>query len=286
MNIKPELSLEIANFAWEKAEIFCQNNHGCVDYHKVWSLVRLLLKDDELPIGQELWKILLESTAHLDENRYLISGGADTGLLISLWTAIKDLNLPGFFPKLVFSDQCKTPCAQVEFLSARLDAEIQTCVSNILDINETGFSGIVAHNFLLFFSHETRKNVISKWYDILTPGGALAIFQSVRREGILDAKLNSEENINRRVVEIKNKALEHGFTPSAINDLTQSIIKFWNLPEKITSRPTFDQLMGEFYEAGFKNVSVYPIVLGEGSKSPITLASNLTTTSYGFIAQK
>ena len=288
MKLEPELSLEIARFSWENADILCKKQHGCADYHKVWALMRLFLRNDNLPVGQQLWKIMAESTSHLEGKRYLVSGGADTGLLLGVYSALKEKSSRNFEFSILFSDQCATPCRQVDRLSPFLSLKVDTFVSDVLDINEYGFSGISAHNFLLFFEEEKRRKVIQKWYQMLAPGGVAAIFQSVSRgvEEGATSKPISGEALEKRLQEVEDKALRFGISSKFLEDFKDRVFKFWSIPDTIPSPPSLDQFIGEFYDSGFKNVVVHPIEIVRGGKSPIVLSSKFSNLSYGFIAKK
>ncbi|HWS75504.1 MAG TPA: hypothetical protein VN324_10230 [Quisquiliibacterium sp.] len=79
----------LARFSWDWAPALCQPGHGCQDYHRSWSLVRLLELGGAMPAGVAFFQRELGALAKAGRRRVLVSGGADTGLMAVVVSAYR-----------------------------------------------------------------------------------------------------------------------------------------------------------------------------------------------------
>ncbi len=162
---------QLAWMAWNSAHDLCHVNHFCKDYHRAWSLVRLLSENTNQLAGNEFFVREFRRLSPQASNfRVLVSGGADTALITSVVNACR---LAEIQTEYVFVDRCATPCEQVRLLASTEGINIEVICGDILDLAIAPADVVVAHNFLPFFDEENRLSVIKSWRRSLKSHGTL-----------------------------------------------------------------------------------------------------------------
>ncbi|MBC7604047.1 MAG: hypothetical protein H7255_15480, partial [Ramlibacter sp.] len=140
----------LARFSWDWAPSLCNPAHGCLDYHRSWSLVRLLELGGALPAGLEFFTRELAEIARGPSRRVLVSGGADTGLAAMTIAAFR---AEGCDPDLVFVDRCATTARQNALLAAHLGLAMEVQVRDAAEVCCDPVDAVVAHSFLHLLPH-------------------------------------------------------------------------------------------------------------------------------------
>ena len=187
--------LELGRFAYEMADQLCDAGAGCVDYHRVWSMVRLMESDGALPAGQEFFDAELPKAARDGEARVILSGAADTGLMA---LAVNACHLAGIKPRIVMTDRCRTPLAQGEIFANQIGVDFQSVQTDIIDLSVPPADAILAHSFLAFIPHQARADVFASWARNLRTGGRVLMSQRLVPEGEVYTRKRPPEKIAER----------------------------------------------------------------------------------------
>lgn len=156
------------------APVLCRADHGARDncswYHGFWQYLRI-------------FKLVSTPHRHADfffdafgflareghYRRVLVSGAADYAMLAHvLWAYRKE----DAAADITVLDLCETPLFLCKWYAKQASAAVDTHASDILD-RESGepFDVICTHSFLSRFPSARRKDLISKWRQLLRPGG-------------------------------------------------------------------------------------------------------------------
>jgi len=199
----------LARFSWDWAPLLCDPAHGCGDYHRCWSSVRLLQKNGVLPAGIEFFTRELAGLVEANRNRVLISGAADTGLLALICTIFKTLNAT---PEIVLVDRCRTTVTQNSVLASYLglEADIRQADITILDCKPV--DAVIAHSFLGFFPESARQQVINTWGRVLSPGGKVLMSTSLAQNENVPYPPHDESRVEASTPSLIEKAKQAGMS--------------------------------------------------------------------------
>ena len=206
----------LARFSWDWAPLLCDPEHGCCDYHRVWSLVRLLQKDGVLPAGKDFFQRHFASLIENDRRRVLISGSADTGLMALVYTTFKALNAT---PEIVLVDRCKTTVIQNRILASYLGLEADIRQGDIRNINCEPVDAVIAHSFLIFFPQPARQKVIDAWGRVLNPGGKVLMSTTIAQHDKVKNPSKDEARIIASKPQLVEKAQNAGMNRTEAEEL-------------------------------------------------------------------
>lgn len=171
--------LPLARFAFDWADILCDASHGCAQYHRMWSVSRLLEYGGALPAGADFFRRELAAASSDGKVHVIISGGADTGLMAIAVEGARKSNLEIHVTAV---DRCKTPLEQMrlygEACGVRVD--VHACTLDKLPA-DLGADVIVGHSILQFIPPDKRNDVFSAWKAALRPGGRIILWQRLDR---------------------------------------------------------------------------------------------------------
>lgn len=214
----------LARFSWDWAPSLCLPAHGCEDYHRAWSLVRLLEMDGAMPAGVPFFQRELSALAQAGGRRVLVSGGADTGLTAVVVSAFRAV---GIDPVIVFADRCETPCTQNQLFARELALEIEIRQCDITAIDCAPVDAIVAHSFLPFFEGPLRQQVVEAWARVIRPGGVLLISNAVSKDEAQWAQGRDPEKIEARRHTLQQAAVRVGYDDSMATLMAATAARFW-----------------------------------------------------------
>jgi len=238
---------QLARFAWDRAPVLCDKEHGCRDYHRAWSMIRWLELGGALPVGMEFFHRELEK-ARLGENaRILVSGGADTGLLSLVIRAQRKI---GVMPGLIFTDQCLTTIQQNQLLARQQNIPLKTYSGDICRLDCDPVDIIVAHSFLLFFPQPQRQQVTDTWARLLKPGGVVLMSQGVSVDEKTGPPPKDQAKIEERKPAIIDKAKRVGFTATEAQEVGDAAVKLWKMNLMQTPFITRQNLVEGFIKSG------------------------------------
>ena len=166
----------LARFSWDWAPLLCNPDHGCCDYHRCWSLVRLFQKKGALPAGMNFFYRELSTLVESDRRRVLISGAADTGLLALVCTIFKELDAT---PEIVIVDRCRTTVTQNRIMADYLGLEADIRHEDVRKLDCDQVDAVIAHSFLRFFPEPARQQVVNAWGRVLRPAGKVLMSTSL-----------------------------------------------------------------------------------------------------------
>lgn len=167
--------------ALEWSRSLCRGNgkdYGCAWYHGSWQVLRLLGVFNSIRSDDDFFITQLDATIAKGASRFLITGAADYALLARIAAVAANRNVT---PEITIVDRCETPLKLNRWYAGRVGLEIETLCIDILDYRAPDrFDVTCTHSFLCFFNAAGRKSLTAKWWDCLSPGGAVLTAQRAR----------------------------------------------------------------------------------------------------------
>ena len=170
----------LARYAFDWAEDLCEAEHNCASYHKMWSLVRLLEANGELPSGEDFFDQELPKVARNGLAKVLLSGAADTGLMTLAASALMKASIE---PEIVMVDRCATPLEQARLFALANNLNFRTMKGTLDQVDVEEADAILAHSFLTFFAPGDRPALFAAWFRALRPGGKVMMSQRLTPDG-------------------------------------------------------------------------------------------------------
>lgn len=267
----PESLAELALYSFQHAPQLCAEEHACCDYHRIWSMARLVN-----PSGPHLagWRFFHRQLAILADAhpapRLLISGAADTGLLSLVLAGLKDFTADA---QIVLVDRCATPVRQNEQLCVQSKIDVEFHVADILNFDCDPVDVILAHSFLNFFSPAERTALFSNWARLLNPQGRVVLSNRVEQQP--DAVLNppASADLELRLTSLGEAAATLGLDDKGQQELVEAARRCWSQAPK--SNPSFtDMELGKIVRAA--GLQLQSLSLHERSartgKGPLAIA--------------
>lgn len=237
---------ELANFSYHWAPLFC--NKDCVEYHKHWSAARLVSSGGKFPahidfIASQIKEYVQNNPSAL-ATKLVISGAADTGLLIAIINAL-DKNHHKI--EFIVIDRCLTVLKQHELLIQYFKFNhVQLVHQDILKNSISDVDIVIAHSFLNFFTPPQQIKLFKKWHEMLKPDGIVIIHQkTIDNSTKIDKKIDKPK-IQKSILKLLNSAKKFGFTEK----MAHSIQKFW-VNQPIMKSITSNQLSCLIEKTGF-----------------------------------
>ena len=240
---------ELAWLAWRRADDACVNEHGCRDYHRAWSLVRLLSENGSELAGEDFFQQEFKRIQqHQPIKRVLISGGADTGLTT---LAINACLAAGARADFVFVDRCATPCEQNQLLAKATQTTIDVIKEDIVDVEIEPVDVVIAHNFLPFFDQTGRSLVLQSWRRNCNVGGTLLLSNTLVAEESDWEITRDEQAMNGRALRLREKALAAGQSRNVADAIYEAALALWRLQPLVLPAITERSMRKLIEAAGF-----------------------------------
>lgn len=221
---------QLARFAFDWAPSLCDPTHGCTDYHRSWSAIRLFSLDAAVPAGWPFFHRQLQALAEGNPApRVLISGGADTGLMAIVASAYAGT---GVMPEVIFTDRCATTVEQNRLYAKHLGLNASFLVGDIRSLDCPPVDAVVAHSFLIFFDEESRRQVVANWGRLLKPGGVLLMSNRLGLKPPEEARERDAVDHEPRLAVLRKNALAGGWRATEVDLLVELARSMWNEPEK------------------------------------------------------
>jgi ubiquinone/menaquinone biosynthesis C-methylase UbiE len=243
---------ELAQLAWDAAPNMCRTDHGCLDYHRSWGLVRLLMGNGRLPAGEPFFQRELEKIFRRGGRRILVSGGADSGLLT---IALKACRSAGFEPDIVFADRCASACELNARMAKHAQAKVHVVEGDICELEIAPVDAVLAHSFLHFFGGEKRQSVLDAWYRNCKVDGEILISNVLKATESDWVTHKSAEALRERSIKFFQGARDAGYPLEVCQEMVQSAERFW---QKSPGQPpglTEANLQAGLALAGFDEIS-------------------------------
>ena len=149
----------------------------------------------------ELVPILRDLERDMPDAHWLIAGSADTGILATLATALRDQteSITNDY-RVTVTDSCRTPLILCEEYGRRHGLKIKTHTGDLFDLPYANkFDGLLLHSLFSFVPDDTRESLLRIMKRSLKPGGKL-VFCSRYGQGVrsaAEAEVHAEDHINR-----------------------------------------------------------------------------------------
>lgn len=261
---------DLAQWAWGNAPHRCQPEHGCVDYHRTWSLVRLLIGGGRLPAGEPFFQRELQQRFQRGQRRILISGGADSGLLTIVLNACKIHHIE---PDLVFADRCATACELNAQMAHHAQVHIKIIQGDITALDIPPVDVVVAHSFLPFFDGVARQQVLDTWFRLCRNEGQLLMSNVLKSDEQEWQTNTSPDAIPQLKLDLIQRAQAAGHAHDLVMQMAESAQRFWSSSPAQPPGLTADNLTAGLHSAGFQHVAIQYTDAGLND-GPIALAKH------------
>lgn len=258
----------LGRFAWDWAEILCDKTHGCADYHRMWTLVRLLESDGALPAGSAFFDAELPKAARDGTARVLVSGGADTGLMTLAVNACARADVT---PEIVMMDRCETPITQCRLFARQIGVAFDGFKGTLDTLDIVPVDAIVAHSFLAFIPQEARPALFQAWSRHLRPGGRVLMSQRLLAPGAVYDRERPADKIAARRADLAAAFEDQTFLNADVEQFLSAAERLW-LHEMGGNGVSQEQIAGLCADSGLV-IETIAFDGDAGSVSPFALKS-------------
>ena len=256
---------ELASFAWNHSPVLCRIDHGCGNYHRAWSLVRLLSGHATQLAGSDFFNREFQQLAlHEHPLRVLISGGADTALTISVVNACRLAQVDANF---IFIDRCATPCEQNKRLASIAAVDMEVICADILDIDIEPVDVVVSHNFLPFFDAAGRLKVIESWRRSCQKLGTLLISNTLvatESDWLLPLDMDAVVQRSRKLY---NSSIASGQPDGVVMAIELAAQALWKSQSFVSPAMTQTNIVSALAAGGFQVESIHQRDLGSDNRA-------------------
>jgi len=181
-----ETLVECAALARRMAPELCRREpaigESCAWLHGYWPYLRLLgLASTPDNHAEFFLGAIGATTGRTRAPRVLVSGAADHSMLALVIQACRQRNAR---PDVTVVDQCETPLALNRWYAQRAGLEITTRCCDMFEYTEpVPFDAVCTHSFLSEFPPERRSELLGRWRQLLSPGGAVITVNRLRPAG-------------------------------------------------------------------------------------------------------
>jgi hypothetical protein len=156
-----------------------ESGANCEWSHALWQYLRLFGIVTGASRHAEFFRSAFDAVALPGRTpRVLVSGAADYSMLAH---ALAFLRARGSRPDITVVDRCETPLELNRWFAKRAGWPIQTQRSDVrLFKAEQPFDVICTHAFFGYFAPQDRPALLSKWQELLVPGGKLITVNRVQ----------------------------------------------------------------------------------------------------------
>jgi SAM-dependent methyltransferase len=211
----------LAQFSFDHADHYCNEQHGCAPYHKAWSFLRLFERGGALPKGEDFYREELKSVVERGGKRVLLSGSADTGLMALVSKVFKEFDVT---PELTLVDRCRTVIEQNKLFADSMNLNVHFFVGDIQDFRAEPFDVIIAHSFMLFFPQDELNVLASAWRSLLKENGLVLSTDilTLSPDPVLPGEVTGEQ-IENKLASVTKAAEDFGMDKIAIAELRRCL---------------------------------------------------------------
>lgn len=199
--------MQSADMMYEVASLCCShdhvNNDSCQWYHSIWQYLRLLDMVSTPSWHHDFYiNHLFDNVEGNKRVPVLISGTADYSILSYVLHVAKNKEIDADVSVI---DLCETPLFACRWYANKLNKKVNAMQTSVFDLDENiKYDMVCADAFLTRFKGEQFKNVVSKWYNVLNPGGIAVTTVRVHDENHACPK----EPLETAVQKFKEKAIQ------------------------------------------------------------------------------
>jgi hypothetical protein len=217
----------LARFAYDWAPSLCDPAKGCRDYHRAWSLIRLLELDGRQPLGFDQITDELRALSKNGHIRVLISGAADTGLAAFVINALRP---KGIEPEIVLVDCCLTTIEQNRLFAHHAQFALETHQKSVADVDVAPVDAVIASSFMGFIAPSSRQAVVDAWARNLKGGGKVFYLGRLRETTSQTRTLPNHEVISAKRHSLEENALRTGFSELEAKAISATAAGLWVYP--------------------------------------------------------
>ena len=218
---------KLARFAFDWSEDLCDPAHGCASYHKMWSLVRHLEANGDLPSGEDFFDREVPKVARGGRAKVLLSGAADTGLMTLAANALMKASLT---PEIIMVDRCATPLEQAKLFAKSNGISLTTYQGTLDQIEALDVDAVLAHSFITFIPKADRPTLFKAWHRALRPGGRVILSQRLTPDGETYVRQRPPAQIAERRVRLA-ETVRNGMPVNAdVETLLDAAEALWTSP--------------------------------------------------------
>jgi SAM-dependent methyltransferase len=256
---------ELARFSFDFAQHFCDPTHGCAEYHRGWSTVRLFESGGKLPAGFDFFRReLLDIAAErgTDRLRVMLSGVADTGIAALVLQALRP---EGIEPEFVIVDRCRTTLEQHGLFFRLRGVTAEFLQADAVDVSVLPLDAILAHSFIGFIPVTRRDALFLNWNRLLAPGGRVLVSERFLRPGVEPRSPISREERKERLARLVAVLKDEGASGREIQEIADVAERLWDQSGTRPKMPVGDfrdslaaaglRLLREAADYGQQNVS-------------------------------
>jgi SAM-dependent methyltransferase len=228
---------ELARFSFDFAPHFCDPAHGCVAYHRGWSMVRLLESGGKLPAGQDFFRReLLDLAAERGTGRLrvMLSGAADTGQAALV---LQSLRPHGIEPEFVIVDRCRTTLEQQGLFLRLRGVTAEYHQADAVEVSVAPVDAIIAHSFITFIPETRRQALFANWNRNLAPGGRVLLSERFLQAGVAPRRPISPDERKARLSRILASLESEGTTGQERQKVVAAVEGLWDQSGKRPKMP-------------------------------------------------
>ncbi len=219
----------LSRLAYDFAPFLCNPAHGCLNYHRGWSLVRHYEADGALPLGLTFFRRELGRLAEelgKSRLRLLISGAADTGVAAMLVQALMPL---GIEPEFVIVDRCNTTLMQQRMYLTLIRVSAEFIQGDAVLVDTAPVDAVISHSFIPYVPPDRRLALLENWARLLQPQGRILLSERmVARSGMAPAWPDPTER-QRRHADLAHRLECKGVSEVESRAFLEAADKLWNL---------------------------------------------------------
>ena len=254
-------------------------NGVCFKYHRMWPYLRRLGRGGVWRYPGHFLDSFRELARDGRSQRVLVSGCADYSLLAYILHAYR---AEGVEPVVAISDICEAPLFINRWYAERHNASIRTLACDILDYPEDATLDVITtDNFISRILPNTRSLLLSKWRDLLRPGGK---FVATQQHIAQDPTFRDE-----RVKAVRARTLELAqANPSVIDIAPEAVADYvaeYHAARPSHPLPSLDELRQLFEDNGFRLEVMSRVSLRDGVE-PHESLSGTKSKRMGLVATR
>jgi hypothetical protein len=150
---------------------------GCAWYHGTWASLHALGLVGAPERHAAFFDRVLGEAIASGQSRVLVCGTADAGMLT---VVLRACDGAGVAPDVTVLDRCPTPVQVSAAYARRAGTVVDEWVCDVFDaVRPEGFDVICTHGLLAFVPDERRPQAMTRFRDLLRPGGLLVTTSSI-----------------------------------------------------------------------------------------------------------
>ena len=255
-------------------------NGVCFKYHRMWNYLRRLGRGGVWRYPGHFLDSFRELARDGQSQRVLVSGCADYSLLAHILHAYR---AEGVEPDVAISDICEAPLFINRWYAERHNASIRTLACDILDYPEDATLDVITtDNFISRILPNNRALLLSKWRDLLRPGGKFVATQYIALGPIFGYEM--VEAIRARTLALAQA------NPSVIDIAPEAVAdyaaEYYAAASPSRLLPSLDELRQLFEGNGFRLEVMSSVSLRDGAKPHDPLTGRKNSKRMGLVATR